>query len=66
MTYHCNVDMTYNRLVCIATAAATANNVRLVVANDPDADRLAAAEQVMNPDGSGSGNFVSFSGKIVW
>lgn len=46
-------------------AAATANNVRLVVANDPDADRLAAAEQVMKADGSASGNFVTFSGKNV-
>jgi phosphomannomutase len=51
--------------VCLIVAAATANNVRLVVANDPDADRLAAAEQVMKADGSGSGSFVSFSGKDV-
>lgn len=51
--------------VCTPAAAATANNVRLVVANDPDADRLAAAEQVMNADHSGSGNFVTFSGTKI-
>lgn len=52
-------------------AAATASNTRLVVANDPDADRLAAAEQQVNvvADGSSgssssSGKFVTFSGEL--
>jgi phosphomannomutase len=33
-----------------------------LVANDPDADRLAAAEQVLDADGNGTSRFVTFSG----
>jgi phosphomannomutase len=47
----------------MAFDTAAASNTRLVVANDPDADRLAAAEQVMAADGSGTGQFVTFSGE---
>lgn len=48
----------------MAFDTAAASSTRLVLANDPDADRLAAAEQVMAVDGSGTGRFVTFSGRI--
>lgn len=48
----------------MAFDTATANNVQLVLANDPDADRLAAAEQTL-ADGKGTGQFTTFSGNDI-
>lgn len=36
-----------------------------MLANDPDADRLAAAEQQLGGDGGGSGQFTTFSGNDI-
>lgn len=51
-------------LLLLPTISATANNVQLVLANDPDADRLAAAEQTL-ADGKGTGQFTTFSGNDI-
>jgi len=54
-------------LLCLLLldAPAMANNVQLVLANDPDADRLAAAEQALGPGGAGTGQFTTFSGNDI-
>eukprot|EP00878_Enallax_costatus_P023401 GHUV01024890.1.p1 GENE.GHUV01024890.1~~GHUV01024890.1.p1 ORF type:complete len:335 (+),score=38.25 GHUV01024890.1:362-1366(+) len=49
----------------MAFDTATQNNVQLVLANDPDADRLAAAEQTLDNEGKGTGQFTTFSGNDI-
>eukprot|EP00879_Flechtneria_rotunda_P033730 GHRR01037451.1.p1 GENE.GHRR01037451.1~~GHRR01037451.1.p1 ORF type:complete len:104 (-),score=15.65 GHRR01037451.1:242-553(-) len=53
------------KLLLPLPAAATANNIQLVLANDPDADRLAAAEQILGESGRGTGRFKTFSGNDI-
>ncbi|KAF8059165.1 PGM2 [Scenedesmus sp. PABB004] len=49
----------------MAFDTATEHGAALVLANDPDADRLAAAEQALDGAGRGTGRFTTFSGNDI-